>query len=98
MSLLDDLKTLKERLPRHIIFCETTSAVSKVYAAFNKFFNKNNEHFEMYHSKIPEAKKYEIRVDMAEDGRIRILICTNSAGMDVNFHGAKNIIHYGSPR
>lgn len=51
----------------------------------------------MYHSKTPDTKKDEIRVDMAEDGRIRILICTNSAGMGVNFHGANNIIHYGLP-
>lgn len=52
----------------------------------------------MYHSKTPGNKKDEIRMDMAEDGHIRILICTNSAGMGVNFHGANNIIHYGLPR
>lgn len=52
----------------------------------------------MYHSKTPDTKKDEIRMDMAEDGHIRILICTNSAGMGVNFHGANNIIHYGLPR
>lgn len=52
----------------------------------------------MYHSKTPDNKKDEIRMDMAEDGHIRILICTNSAGMGVNFHGANYIIHYGLPR
>lgn len=49
----------------------------------------------MYHSKTPDNKKDEIRMDMAEDRHIRILICINSAGMGVNFHGANNIIHYG---
>lgn len=98
MWLLDDLKKSKGKLPRHIIFCETISTVSKVYATFYKFFNKKKEHFEMYHSKTPDNKKDEIRMDMAEDGHIRILICTNSAGMGVNFHGANNIIHYGLPR
>lgn len=38
--LLDDLKKSKGKLPRHIIFCETISTVSKVYATFYKFFNK----------------------------------------------------------
>lgn len=40
MWSLDDLNKSKEKLPRHIIFCETISTVSKVYATFYKFFNK----------------------------------------------------------
>lgn len=34
---------------------------------------------------------------MAVDGKIRILICNNSAGIGVNFFGLNNIVHYGSP-
>lgn len=52
----------------------------------------------MYHSKTPETRKEHIRSDMAENGSIRVLICTNSAGMEVNFYGVNNIIHYGLPR
>lgn len=35
---------------------------------------------------------------MTKEGKIRILICTNSAGMGVNFYGVHNVIHYGLPR
>ncbi|VDI74705.1 Hypothetical predicted protein [Mytilus galloprovincialis] len=35
---------------------------------------------------------------MTVDGEIRILICTNAAGMGVNFFGVHNIIHFNLPR
>lgn len=35
---------------------------------------------------------------MNTDGTIRILVCTNAAGMGVNFHGGNNIIHFNLPR
>jgi superfamily II DNA/RNA helicase len=34
--LLEGLQTLKENFPRHIIFCETITTVSKIYSAFLK--------------------------------------------------------------
>lgn len=52
----------------------------------------------MFHSKTVEGKKEQIRSDMTKEGKIRILICTNSAGMGVNFYGVHNVIHYGLPR
>lgn len=35
---------------------------------------------------------------MTVDGKIRILVCTNAAGMGVNFYGVNNVIHYGPLR
>ena len=35
---------------------------------------------------------------MSLDGQIRILICSNAAGMGINFYGLNNVIHYGLPR
>lgn len=35
---------------------------------------------------------------MNTDGTIRIFVCTNAAGMGVNFHGVNNIIHFNLPR
>ena len=35
---------------------------------------------------------------MQIEGKFRVLICTNSAGMGVNYHGVNNIILYGLPR
>lgn len=52
----------------------------------------------MFLSKTSEKVKEKIRKDMSVDGIIRILICTNSAGIGVNFENLQNIIHYGLPR
>lgn len=52
----------------------------------------------MFHSKTSEKVKDKIRKDMNTDGTIRILVCTNAAGMGVNFHGGNNIIHFNLPR
>jgi superfamily II DNA/RNA helicase len=41
----------------------------------------------MFHSKTNDKIKEKIRNDMAVDGKIRLLICTNFAGMGVNFDG-----------
>lgn len=55
--------------------------------------------FNMYHSKTSDATKEKIRKDMLEaNGKIRVLICTNAAGMGVNFQNVNNIVHYGPPR
>ncbi|XP_056004812.1 uncharacterized protein LOC130050092 [Ostrea edulis] len=95
--LLNEFEKKKETLPRHIIFSESISDVSKIYAIFRKRIGKS-EHYEMFHSKTVEGRKEYIRSDMTKDGKIRILICTNSAGMGVNFYKVHNIIHYGLPR
>ena len=52
----------------------------------------------MFHSKTNDKIKEKIRNDMAVDGKIRLLICTNFAGMGVNFDGLHNITPYGLPR
>ena len=40
----------------------------------------------MYHSKTPESVKEKTRQDLAvEGGYTRVLVCTNAAGMGVNF-------------
>lgn len=96
--LISDLRALKEKMSSHVIFCESISDVSKLYVAFVKKFGANCELINMYHSKANEKLKEKIRADMAVDGKIRILICTNSAGMGVNFFGLNNIVHYGLPR
>ena len=96
--LLDNMKTMKEKMPRHVIFCETISDVAKLFSEFSKHFGTKCEWIDMFHSKTNDKVKDKIRNDMTIDGKIRLLICTNSAGMGVNFHGLHNIIHYGLPR
>lgn len=95
--LITEFNKQKEKLPRHIIFSESISDVAKLYAIFRKRVGKSCM-FEMFHSKTVESKKESIRADMSKKGEIRILMCTNSAGMGVNFADVHNIIHYGLPR
>lgn len=83
--LIEKLKSEKENTPRHVIFCESISDVSKIYTAFVKIFGSKCDLFDMFHSKTKDNVKDKIRTDMATDGKIRVLICTNAAGMGVNF-------------
>lgn len=63
---------LKEKLPRHIKFCEILSTISKVNATFTNFSIqiKNTLYFNLS-QQTPAIKKDEIQVDMTENRRIR---------------------------
>ncbi|KAK3099232.1 hypothetical protein FSP39_001299 [Pinctada imbricata] len=95
--LINDLKEHQSHFPRHVVFCERISTVANIYSVFRKNFGDSSM-YEMFHSKTPEDVKEKIRNDMSTAGNIRVLICTNSAGMGVNFHGLHNIVHYCIPR
>ena len=95
--LFSELHTCAENLQRHVIFCQSISDVSKVYMSFVREFGQDSALFDMYHSKTNEKVKEKIRDDMSSNGVIRVLICTNAAGMGVNFFGLNNVIHYGLP-
>uniref|UniRef100_A0A8W8N9U5 DNA 3'-5' helicase n=2 Tax=Magallana gigas TaxID=29159 RepID=A0A8W8N9U5_MAGGI len=95
--LIDGLKAEKESFPRHVIFSETILTVSKIYSAFVDVLGSDCKYVNMFHSKTKETLKEEIRKDMTQDGLIRVLICTNSAGMGVNYSFLRNVVHYGLP-
>lgn len=59
----------KDKLPRHIIFCERIQDVSKIYTLFVKIFGNNCDLFDMFHSKTSEKVKDKIRKDMNTDGK-----------------------------
>ena len=65
--------------------------------SFVREFGQDSALFDMYHSKTNEKVKEKNRDDMSSNGVIRVLICTNAAGMGVNFFGLNNVIHYGLP-
>ena len=94
--LIEQLKL--KQCERCVIFCTTIKECSSIYMMFAKIFGKFNKMVDMYHSKTTDAVKNRIRADMAkEEGELKVLICTNAAGMGVNFNGLHNIIHYGPP-
>lgn len=96
------IKGIMEKLngfERHLIFCASIKDCSRLYCMFSRLLgNTCTEFVNMYHSKTPEYVKEKIRTDMgSESGKIRVLICTNAAGMGVNFKNLNNVIHYGVP-
>jgi ATP-dependent DNA helicase RecQ len=94
--LMTGLMEKKQDFPRHIIFCNSIKDCASIYMLF--FRNCEQNLFNMYHSKTTEKTKESIRVDMGNpNGLIRVLICTNAAGMGVNFQNLSNIVHYGPP-
>ncbi|XP_062606926.1 probable ATP-dependent DNA helicase RecS [Saccostrea cucullata] len=95
--LIETLNRDKINTPRHVVFCNSIKDCALLYSTFLRKCDSSMLH--MFHSKIAEHVKDKILVDMeSEEGQIRVLFCTNAAGMGVNFKGLHNIIHYGPPR
>ena len=60
---------------------------------------KDMSKVEMFHSMTPPEVKQHIAQDMAiHNGRIKLLACTNAAGMGVNYKGIRYVINYGPPQ
>ena len=97
--LLDHITQHGIEADRHVIFCKTVTDCAKVYNSLTQCLASNlKKHIQMFHSSTVEEVKNTILEDMSVDGNIRILVCTNSAGMGVNFHQLHNIIHYRPPQ
>lgn len=85
--------------PKLLIFCNTIKECSIVYCALVQEFGSRTSLVNMYHSKTPDDVKKFIRKDMeAENGSIRVLVSTSSAGMGVNFKDLQNIVHFSPLR
>ncbi|WAR23158.1 hypothetical protein MAR_036827 [Mya arenaria] len=84
--LLCALEKQNETLPRHIVFCKTIRDCAKQYTMIKLCLPACMEYVQMLHLCTPKAVKDLIIEDMKSEGMFRILICTNVAGMGVNFH------------
>ncbi|XP_062573982.1 ATP-dependent DNA helicase RecQ-like [Saccostrea cucullata] len=97
--IFSGLKDKGKDFPKHLIFCNTIKECSLVYSALVREFVHMNHMINMYHSKTPDDVKKTIRKDMeSENGIIRVLVSTSSAGMGVNFKNLHNIVHFTPPR
>lgn len=94
------LKTDTVKCPRLLIFCKSIDDCSKIYFVCKQYISKDlMQHVDMYHSQTPDKTKGRIREDMATtDGQVRVLVCTNAAGMGVNYAGVNNVINFGPPQ
>lgn len=96
--IIEELEKKKENFQRHIIFCNTIKDCSLIYMTFVKHFGRSHL-FNMFHSKTTDSVKDKIRDDMNNpNGQLRVLICTNAAGMGVNYSELYNVVHYGPPK
>ena len=98
--LLTLLRKHEAQLPRILVFCKSIDDCSRIYCFCKRYLTKQLlQHVDMYHSQTPENTKSRIREDMAAaDGRVRVLVCTNAAGMGVNYSAVNNVVNYGPPQ
>jgi ATP-dependent DNA helicase RecQ len=90
------LENVNEKMDRHVVFCYRIEDCSALYDLFIRKGKK--KHVQMYHSRTPARIQDKIRKDMDDPkGSVRVLFCTNAAGMGVNFSGVNNVVNYGPP-
>ena len=86
-------------LPRMLIFSKSIADCSRVYNMCRSFRDADMKQVDMFHSQTPKEAKEHIMKDMANvDGRIKLLSCTNAAGIGINFKGVDMVVSYGPPQ
>ena len=82
------------------MFCKSIGDTAKVYGMFvRELAGCHREIVNMYHSCTLPNIKEKIRANMNDiDGSLHILICTNAAGMGVDFKGVQSVVNYGPPQ
>ena len=84
---------------RQLVFCKSIADTSKLYNMLRSSCEVNMSHVEMFHSMTPQETKDYIIKDMGSiNGIIKVLICTNAAGMGVNFKKVTTVTSYGPPQ
>lgn len=92
-----------------VIYCQTTNAVTMVYAHFEAELgammykdgsgNTKERLVEMFHAHSDELYKNHILDSFGnEDGYVRVVIVSIAYGMGVDCNGVKTVIHYGPSR
>lgn len=105
--LVEDIKKLKDKCDRTIIYCQTIKQCGIIYGMLRGLLRKDlfiektstGEKLplvEMLHSCTPATNKKNILTSFQhEDGIIRVLVATIAFGMGVNCKAVHRIIHYG---
>ncbi|XP_068708396.1 uncharacterized protein [Montipora foliosa] len=105
--LVEDIRKLKDKCDRTIIYCQTIKQCGIIYGMLRGLLRKDlfiektstGEKLplvEMLHSCTPATNKKNILSSFQhEDGIIRVLVATIAFGMGVNCKAVHRIIHYG---
>lgn len=95
---ISGLQEERNNFPRHVVFTRTIRECAALYNALRLQIPGLQHLYQMYHSCTLNRIKESITADMGSNtGQIRILICTNAAGMGVNFKGVSHVVNFGSP-
>ena len=94
--LIKMLNEQKYMTPRIMIFCRSINDVGKLYIELSCQLSNLHKIITMYRSETLDYIKADIQNDMSTaNGNLRVFICTNAAGMGLNFCAVKYIVHYG---
>lgn len=89
----------KEKCERYLIFCPSLKLCSDLYTMFRLETGHDIKFIEMFHSCTDDSVKERVKTDMNDvHGKIRIIVATSAAGMDVNFQVVHKVIHFGPPK
>ncbi|XP_069103898.1 uncharacterized protein [Argopecten irradians] len=96
--VISGLQEERNNFPRHVVFTRTIRECAALYNALRLQLPGLQHLQQMYHSCTLNRIKESITADMASNtGQIRTLVCTNAAGMGVNFKGVSHVVNFGSP-
>ena len=109
-SIVDSLKSQRNRAPRAIIYCRTRNLCADLYQHFHAILGDDSYYppgspklsthrlFGMFHAQTVDHIKEHIISSMSDaTGTVRVVFATVALGMGVNFTELNQIIHYGAP-
>ena len=104
--LAAEIKELKSKAPRTIIYCQTIKQCALIYSTIRGMLGNElladsstsprNVVLEMLHSCSPEKNKEAVlNAFQREDSSVRVLVATIAFGMGVDCKGVHRTIHFG---
>lgn len=109
--VLCSLRSNGVNAPRVLIYCQSLSMCSDLFAHFNfelgedSFYPPGSAHvsehrlYGMYHSGTTQHNKDVVLKSLLQpNGIVRVVFATVALGMGVNLQDVDTIIHYGAPR
>ena len=103
--VLDQVRLLKEKCPKILIYCRTQTLVGWLFEKF--IFSLKNEAYKdgikissnlligMYHSCTLDANKNKVLDSLSHETVPRIIIATSALGCGVNAKNLKYVFHFG---
>ena len=97
--IIDSLEKMKCDFPNTLIYANSISHVSKLYAYVESELPQCSKHIDMFHSETPDQRKKKIIEDLCQsDSQLRIVFATTALGMGIDVINCHSIVLYGPPR